>query len=637
MDRSLTLTRLAKERELLKASQTDSYTLNFPEQARQLEVKTDVEGHIVTLYVHLPEDYPLKAPKVSIDTPPELTSLTLIEVNDEVLSSVLGESWIPAISLVQLVHRLVLLVRSRLKKRRDFPLGSVMRSVLAVVLLSLVVRSLIAVNPHSGQDNAPKFGDYEAQRHWMELTYNLDPRDWYRNTTQNDLQYWGLDYPPLTARHSQLLGYVSNFIDPASMALETSRGYLTPAHKLFMRLSVAFSELLTFVPAVLWFIYTYYRYIRPDLKLLGAFVLLCSPALVLVDHGHFQYNSVMLGLSVAAFTAVIRGNTVFASIMFTLALNFKQMSLYYSLPMFFAIITKAHSEAKESLQRLRSVNQSRSKQVVTLWIETVYTVVNAGVVFIVLTLILWYPYLTSLNEFLQVLRRIFPVERGVFEDKVATFWCVASVIIKFKAWFAQSTLVSSSALLTLAASMPSIYLMVTRRSFTKHFLYCVCSVSLAFFLLSYHVHEKSILLPLVPISIFTLVECPQVFLVMNLVSCFSIYPLLVKDDLQLAYFALTMLFALIAKSFTDEVSYFSGKRPSKLILLLYPIPFLHLTELIPQPAAFPYLFDLTVAAYSFACFAIIWVFMLRRQYKLLDLEDSDVYLEQKLVLKPKMP
>jgi alpha-1,3-glucosyltransferase len=65
------------------------------------------------------------------------------------------------------------------------------------------------------------FGDFEAQRHWMEITIHLPIGDWfvpldllfadwgssvdrgscdnrYRNTTDNDLLYWGLDYPPLT-------------------------------------------------------------------------------------------------------------------------------------------------------------------------------------------------------------------------------------------------------------------------------------------------------------------------------------------------------------------------------------------------------------------------------------------------------
>ena len=52
------------------------------------------------------------------------------------------------------------------------------------------------------------YGDYEAQRHWMEITFNLNIFEWYWNTTNNDLLYWGLDYPPLTAYHSCLMGYM---------------------------------------------------------------------------------------------------------------------------------------------------------------------------------------------------------------------------------------------------------------------------------------------------------------------------------------------------------------------------------------------------------------------------------------------
>ena len=42
----------------------------------------------------------------------------------------------------------------------------------------------------------------------MEITYHTPLGEWYRNTTDNNLQYWGLDYPPLTAYHSYVMGYV---------------------------------------------------------------------------------------------------------------------------------------------------------------------------------------------------------------------------------------------------------------------------------------------------------------------------------------------------------------------------------------------------------------------------------------------
>jgi alpha-1,3-glucosyltransferase len=60
------------------------------------------------------------------------------------------------------------------------------------------------LNDFAGYNTPPMYGDYEAQRHWMELTIHLPIRLWYTY----DLQYWGLDYPPLTAYVSWLCGVV---------------------------------------------------------------------------------------------------------------------------------------------------------------------------------------------------------------------------------------------------------------------------------------------------------------------------------------------------------------------------------------------------------------------------------------------
>ena len=107
------------------------------------------------------------------------------------------------------------------------------------------------------------FGDYEAQRHWMELTNHLPLRQWYTY----DLQYWGLDYPPLTAYHSWLCGKMwvvpdilalplsplknsGSYIDASWFALDTSRGIESPTSKLFMRSTVLASDYAIYVPAM---------------------------------------------------------------------------------------------------------------------------------------------------------------------------------------------------------------------------------------------------------------------------------------------------------------------------------------------------------------------------------------------------
>ncbi|XP_069794419.1 dolichyl pyrophosphate Man9GlcNAc2 alpha-1,3-glucosyltransferase isoform X9 [Narcine bancroftii] len=100
----------------------------------------------------------------------------------------------------------------------------------------------------------PMYGDYEAQRHWQEITFNLPIHQWYFNTSNNNLKYWGLDYPPFTAYHSMLCAYVAKSINPEWIALHTSRGYESLGHKLFMRTTVLVADFIVYVPAILYYI-----------------------------------------------------------------------------------------------------------------------------------------------------------------------------------------------------------------------------------------------------------------------------------------------------------------------------------------------------------------------------------------------
>ena len=127
------------------------------------------------------------------------------------------------------------------------------------------------------------FGDFEAQRHWMEITINLPPKQWYVDGPENDLQYWGLDYPPLSAHLSWAIGKVAHLLHPELVALHTSRGLESPATRAFMRGTVLLFDLLVFMPAVVFCL----RIVAPSAASNArslALVLFC-PALLLVDHG----------------------------------------------------------------------------------------------------------------------------------------------------------------------------------------------------------------------------------------------------------------------------------------------------------------------------------------------------------------
>ncbi len=60
---------------------------------------------------------------------------------------------------------------------------------------------------------------------YWQVTLHLPIKEWYHNTTNNNLQYWGIDYPPLTAYMSWLCGYIGDRINPEWMALLSSHGF----------------------------------------------------------------------------------------------------------------------------------------------------------------------------------------------------------------------------------------------------------------------------------------------------------------------------------------------------------------------------------------------------------------------------
>lgn len=165
-----------------------------------------------------------------------------------------------------------------------------------VWLVLLLLRYLVGLHSYSGAGTPPMFGDYEAQRHWMELTTSLPVSSWYFNTTDNDLLYWGLDYPPLTAYVSLLFGRAAQLVEPEMVQLGTSRGYETATSKVFMRASVLLCDALLFAPAVLLVaraLYTRQRQWTSRSAFLA--LVLAQPALLLIDHGHFQVLAHSIG------------------------------------------------------------------------------------------------------------------------------------------------------------------------------------------------------------------------------------------------------------------------------------------------------------------------------------------------------
>ena len=471
-----------------------------------------------------------------------------------------------------------------------------------IFLFAVFLRVAVSLHPYSGEGRPPMFGDYEAQRHWMEITLHTPLGEWYRQTPSNDLGYWGLDYPPLTAYQSWAYGRVVASFEPAAVALGTSRGYETSSSRLLMRWSVVASDLIFFFPGVYAFIRAFYAARETPARTSWALAAaLVAPAGVLIDHGHFQYNGISLGLVAAAAAAVVSDRDLLGAALFSLALNHKQMSLYYA-PAFFA-----HMLGK-CLRRDTRAGRALA-------------IARLGAVVLGVFAILWAPFALAespdgvenagVGGLLAVLRRLAPFQRGIYEDYVSNFYCATNPIFR---WKSLPTRVSArlALALTVTAFAPSVAHQMAFPS-AEGFVWCLANTAWAFFLFSFQAHEKSALLPLLPNTLLSL-RAPELVAWLPPIVCFSMWPLLRKDGLAVAYVASVAVFCALVgggapgkKADEKRSGTLSGSPWTMRLATTGGIATAAIAHLaaatIPPPRAYPHLHDLIFSVLSFAAFA----------------------------------
>ncbi|CEO98031.1 Alpha-1,3-glucosyltransferase [Plasmodiophora brassicae] len=471
----------------------------------------------------------------------------------------------------------------------------------AIGAAMLALRHAISLHSYSGMGRPPLFGDYEAQRHWMEVTMNLPVHQWYVDGPDNDLQYWGLDYPPLTAYHSLLMGKLALYAHPDTVKLHSSRGLETPESKRFLRNTVLISDALVMMTAVFAFVHALYAKRSPGAKHSAAAFILSLPALVLIDHGHFQYNCVSLGLAIWAVVAFSYGSTALSACLFTMSFCYKQMSLYYAPAFFFVMLSRAIHRPT--------------------WSKCIQDVAIKGLVSIATLAVCVAPIAllspSPISALLQIVHRVFPFARGLYEDKVANFWCTSNLVYKWSLRHTREHLVRSCLATTLLSLIPNgIIVLRARRPDARLLIYAMATSALSFFMFSFQVHEKSILLPVVPAALLCLHD-PVLSAWFSRAALFSVYPLLRKDGLTMPYvacFVIGELFAALLpvgdKSRRRQTWMLWGSRLSLLGAALIHAAFMVVTV----PPKYPDLFDVVVAAYSFGHFALFWVILLYDQH-----------------------
>ncbi|XP_014970811.3 dolichyl pyrophosphate Glc1Man9GlcNAc2 alpha-1,3-glucosyltransferase isoform X9 [Macaca mulatta] len=386
--------------------------------------------------------------------------------------------------------------------------------------------------------------DFEVHRNWLAITHSLPISQWYYEATSE----WTLDYPPFFAWFEYILSHVAKYFDQEMLNVR-NLNYSSSRTLLFQRFSVIFMDVL--------FVYAVHecckcidgkkvgKELTEKPKFILSVLLMWNFGLLIVDHIHFQYNGFLFGLMLLSIARLFQKRHMEGAFFFAVLLHFKHIYLYVA-PAYGVYLLRSYCFTANKPDGSVRWNSFSFVRVISLGL----------VVFLVSALSLG-PFL-ALNQLPQVFSRLFPFKRGLCHAYWApNFWAlynaldkVLSVIglkLKFldpnnipKASMTsglvqqfQHTVLPSvtpltTLICTLIAILPSIFCLWFKPQGPRGFLRCLTLCALSSFMFGWHVHEKAILLAILPMSLLSVQKAgdASIFLILTTTGHYSLFPLL---------------------------------------------------------------------------------------------------------------
>lgn len=154
--------------------------------------------------------------------------------------------------------------------------------------------------------------DFEVHRNWLAITANAPISQWYYESTSQ----WTLDYPPLFAYFEWALAQGARWLAPAALQL-SSEPVDSLAITWFQRGSVVLTDLLLYYGVMLLARARGRRgAVEPSSVTWTLLAVGCNSGLLLLDHIHFQYNGMLLGLLLVVLACFYAGRVVAGTLAF---------------------------------------------------------------------------------------------------------------------------------------------------------------------------------------------------------------------------------------------------------------------------------------------------------------------------------
>ncbi|XP_076340388.1 ALG6/ALG8 family glucosyltransferase xit isoform X2 [Tachypleus tridentatus] len=447
--------------------------------------------------------------------------------------------------------------------------------------------------------------DFEVHRNWLALTYSLPFSKWYYESTSE----WTLDYPPLFAWFEYVLSHAARWFDTAMLEI-TNVNYASQMTIFYQRLTVIVADMVL-VFAVResrrwktsdgcekcvplegsasqvklfcekrWCNLVTARVKREELKdqwyhpgVILSMLLLWNPGLLIVDHIHFQYNGFLYGILLLSIVRIIQDRCVEGAFWFSILLNLKHIYLYVA-PAYFVYLLRSYCFIRET----------RGLKISML------NFIKLALVVILVFGVSFGPFI-YMGQLPQVLSRLFPFKRGLSHAYWApNFWALyntadkvtyigamrlnlkaenmnqsasmtGGLVQEYEHVMLPSIAPTTTMVLTILSILPALWNLWQKPGNPWLFLRCVILCAFGSFLYGWHVHEKAILLvllPLTPLSLLWMADA-QIFAFLTPVALFSLFPLLHEEAETPGKILLLLMYSVY--TFRSLTRYFRNQWP----------------------------------------------------------------------------
>ncbi|XP_059481046.1 probable dolichyl pyrophosphate Glc1Man9GlcNAc2 alpha-1,3-glucosyltransferase [Neocloeon triangulifer] len=394
--------------------------------------------------------------------------------------------------------------------------------------------------------------DFEVHRNWLAITHSLPLSKWYSDQTSQ----WTLDYPPLFAWFEFLLSQVAALFDPGMLRVDNLE-YASTRTVLFQRLSVIITDAMLAFGTKECCAYIRASGVRKSSRWtltwgsptsVLALLILGNAGLLIVDHIHFQYNGFLFGVLLVSIAKMLQGKFLSSALWFSVLLNLKHIFLYVA-PAYGVYLLRNYCLQDPQGPDAKGLWIFGGKQ---LSISRISKLIGIGGFVCFAS---FGPFIV-MGQFGQVLSRLFPFKRGLCHAYWApNFWALYNSVDKIAVIvgkrlglpiaasaaamtgglvqeFEHTMLPSISPkvtfICTLVAMLPALIKLWLSPANPLHFVRCIVLCAFSSFMFGWHVHEKAVLLMIIPLSLLAVLwrKEAQIYLLLSTIGNYSLTPLL---------------------------------------------------------------------------------------------------------------